>query len=82
MIAVADLADRGLRELDETFGDLDRLLKNPDVGAALADRGVNISLALTALAGVRAYVHGDKTSAIEDLGTALEEITTRAARPE
>jgi hypothetical protein len=68
-----------MREIDEVFDDLDALLKNNDVGAELADRGVNISLALTAAAGLRAYLHGDKHTAIEDLGTAVEEIAARAS---
>lgn len=67
-------------ELDEVLDDLDTLLKNNDVGAELAERGVNISLALTAVAGLRAYLHGDKGGALEDLGTVVEEIATRAGR--
>ena len=68
-----------MREIDDVLDDLDTLLKNNDVGAELAERGVNISLALTAAAGLRAYLHGDKGMAIEDLGTAVEEIAARAS---
>ena len=71
-----------MRELGETFDDLDALLKNDDVGAELSAKGVNISLALTALAGLRAYLEGDKVRAIDDLGTAVEEIAARASVPE
>ena len=78
MGASDDAARRGLQELDDVFEDLDALLKNPDVGAALADKGVNISLAMTAAYGLRAYLRGDKATAIEDLGTAAEEIAARA----
>lgn len=68
-----------LRELDEVFDDLETLLKNNDVGAELSSQGVNISLALTAVAGLRAYVRGDKVGALEDLGTAVEEIAARVS---
>lgn len=71
-------SEKGLRELDEVFDDLDALLKNADVADALSSRGVNISIALTAAYGLRAYLHGDKTTAIEDLSTAAEEIASRA----
>lgn len=69
---------KGLKELDEVLDDLDALLKNADVADALSSRGVNISLALTAAYGLRAYLHGDKVTAIEDLSTAAEEIASRA----
>ena len=79
----ADQPPRALRELDEVFDDLATLLKNDEVGALLAERGVNISLALTAAEGLRAYVvHADKVRAIDDLGTAVEEIAARASVPE
>ncbi len=71
-------SEKGLRELDEVFDDLDALLKNADVADALSSRGVNISIALTAAYGLHAYLHGDKTTAIEDLSTAAEEIASRA----
>jgi hypothetical protein len=78
MTAKSDAGERGLKEIDDVLDDLDALLKNPDVGAALADKGVNISLAMTAAYGLRAYLRGDKATAIEDLGTAAEEIAARA----
>lgn len=78
MTARKDAGERGLKEIDDVLDDLDALLKNPDVGAALADKGVNISLAMTAAYGLRAYLRGDKATAIEDLGTAAEEIAARA----
>ena len=64
-------------EIDELFDELDTLLKNADVGAALADKGVNVSLAIVAADGLRAYLHGDKERAAEELGTAAEEIAAR-----
>lgn len=66
-------------ELDGVFADLEQLLKNPDVGAVLAERGVNISLAIVAADGVHAYLRGDRARAAEELGTAAEEIATRLA---
>ena len=77
-----DDAERGLRELDEVLDDLDTLLKNNDVGSALAANGVNISLALTAAAALRAYVHGRKMDALTDFETVAEEIAARASRSE
>ena len=66
-----------MQELDDLFDELDQLLKNPDAGADLADNGVNVSLAMTAADGLRAYLHGDKERASEELGTAAEEIKSR-----
>jgi predicted naringenin-chalcone synthase len=66
-----------LLELEDVFEELDTLLKNPDVGAELADRGVNVSLAMTLADGVRAYLNGDKEKALLELGTATDEIAAR-----
>lgn len=68
-----------LRELEEVLDELDTLLKSNALGDALSERGVNISLALTAAAGLRAYLRGDKANAIADLGTAAEEIAARVS---
>jgi hypothetical protein len=70
---------RALKEIDELFHELDMLLKNSDVGGTLADRGVNVSLALVAAAGLHAYLRGDKALAVEELGTVVEEIEARIA---
>jgi len=69
-----------LAELDDLFNELDTLLKNPDVGAELAAKGVNTSLAMTLALGLRAYVNGDKENALLELGTATDEIAARMAR--
>ncbi|HEY5240773.1 MAG TPA: hypothetical protein VIJ22_04875 [Polyangiaceae bacterium] len=66
-----------LVELEDVFEELDTLLKNPAVGAELADRGVNVSLAMTLADGVRAYLNGDKEKALLELGTATDEIAAR-----
>ncbi len=68
-----------LDELDDVFDELDVLLKNPEAGAELADRGVNVSLAMTLADGLRAYVHGDKEKALLELQTATDEIAVRMA---
>lgn len=68
-----------LKELDEVFEDLVTLLKNPEVGAELAARGVNVSLAIVGAEGLAAYVHGEKARAAEDLLTVGEEIRARLA---
>jgi hypothetical protein len=68
-----------LGEITDVLGELDTLLKNPDVGAALAERGVNISLALVGVDGLRAYLEGDKERAAEEFSTLAEEVTARLA---
>jgi hypothetical protein len=74
------MSKTGADEIDDVFEELETLLKNPDVGAELAERGINISLAMTLADGVRAYLHGDKEKAVLELGTATEEIADRLAR--
>lgn len=71
------MAKKALAELDDLFDELDTLLKNPELGSALADSGVNISFAIVAADGLRAYLHGEKERAAEDLGTVAEEIASR-----
>jgi hypothetical protein len=67
-------------ELDDVLDEMEVLLKNPEAGAELADRGVNVSLALTLADGLRAYLHGEKERAILELGTATDEIAARMTR--
>ena len=68
---------RAEAEIDDLFDELDTLLKNAEAGAALAEKGVNVSLAIVAADGLRAYLQGDKARAAEELSTAAEEITSR-----
>ena len=67
------------KELDDVFEDLVTLLKNPEVGAELANDGVNISLAIVGAEGLAAYIRGEKERAADDLGTVAEEIAARIA---
>ncbi len=67
-----------LSEIDDVFADLETHLKNPDVGAELAEKGVNISLAMLAMDGLHAYLKGDKAKSVEDLTHFTEEVTARA----
>jgi hypothetical protein len=67
-------------EIEDVFDDLDTLLKDPDAGAELAARGVNVSIAMTLLDGVRAYLRGEKQRALVDIETATDEIAVRLAR--
>lgn len=67
-----------MRELEDVFEDLETLLKHNEVGAELAARKVNIALALTAVAGLRSYLKGDRMAALDDFGTVVEEIASRA----
>jgi hypothetical protein len=66
-----------LHELEDLLTELETLLKNPDLGSALAARGVNVSLALVGTEGLRAYLQGDKARAAEEFDTLAEEIKTR-----
>jgi len=66
-----------LAEIDELFHELEGMLKNPDVEGALAEKGVNTSLAMVAADGLKAYLHGEKAKAVEELGTVVEEIEAR-----
>jgi hypothetical protein len=68
-----------MKELREVFEDLETLLKNPDVGAELTTRGINVSLAIVAAEALLAYVEGDRERAAEDFDTVAEEIATRLA---
>lgn len=70
---------QGIAEISEVFDDLETLLKNPDIVGALADRGLNASLALVAVEGMRSYLAGRKAEAAEDLRTVAEEIESRLA---
>jgi hypothetical protein len=65
--------------VDTMLGEIERLLKLSDLGAALSERGVNTSLALMAVQGLRAYLRGNKVQAAEDLGTVAEELGARLA---
>jgi hypothetical protein len=67
-----------MRELGEVLDDLETLLKHNEVGTELAARNINISLALTAVAGLRSYLEGNRLAALDDLGTVVEEIAARA----
>ncbi|MFT3766164.1 MAG: SDR family oxidoreductase [Minicystis sp.] len=72
-----DIALDPMAELDAVLDDLDAMLKNGEVIGSLTSRGINASIALLAVAGLRAYLQGNKADAAEDLGTAAEEISGR-----
>jgi hypothetical protein len=67
-----------LSEIDDVIAELETLLKNPDVGEALAAKGVNISLAMLAMDGLHAYLKGDKAKSVEDMTHFAEEVAARA----
>jgi len=66
-----------MRELTGVLGELEDLLKNGDVVEELSNKGINASLALVAIDGLRAYLEGRKAEAADDLGTVAEEIRGR-----
>lgn len=72
------------REVSNVLDELEDLLKNGDVIEALSNKGINASLALVAIDGLRAYLDGRKADAADDLGTVAEEIRGRLelTRPE
>jgi hypothetical protein len=78
-LSLTTMNARALSEIDDVFDELDTLLKNPEVGAELAARGVNVSLAMTLAEGVRAYLRGEKDKALLELETATDEIAARMA---
>ena len=65
------------RELNEVFEDLETLLKNGDVVGYLTHKGINASLALTAMDGLRAYLQGQKHAAAQDFADVADEIRAR-----
>lgn len=68
------------KDLAALFNELESLLKTGAVVAALTSRGVNASLALVALHGLREYIIEDKkVQAAEDFAMVSEEIFTRLA---
>jgi hypothetical protein len=69
--------DASLVEFEELLTELETLLKSAKMGATLASRGVNVSLALVATDGLRAYVRGDKERAAEEFDMMAEEIAAR-----
>lgn len=73
------MVDNADKELDAVLDELDTLLKNPDVESMLAGRGVNTSLAMLIVDALGSYLKGKKSEAVEDLGTAVEEIAARLA---
>lgn len=77
---VAAMTSAQSPDLGRLLGDVERLLKTPRVAESLATRSVNVSLALVALDGLRAYLEGEHGRAAEELGTAAEEIAARHRR--
>lgn len=81
--SVAELAEGvgapALEDAAVVLSEVEALLKNPDVEVVLAEKGVNTSLAMVALDGLRAYLGGDKARAAEELGTFAEEVAGRLA---
>jgi hypothetical protein len=63
--------------LNELFDELEQTLKEPTALAELTEKGVNASIALVAVQGLRAYLKGDNRQAADDLGTAADEIRMR-----
>jgi hypothetical protein len=69
--------DDSQSRLETLLDEIETLLKTPQVEMTLGARGVNSSLALLAVQGVRAYLAGNKSQSAEDLKTVAEEIQHR-----
>lgn len=63
----------------EVLESLRQLLQRGDTVAELTQRGVNVSLALVAVDGLRHYLAGERERAGEDFATVAEEIAHRAS---
>lgn len=67
-------------DLKRMLGEIEWMLKEGGVVASLTSRGINASLALLVVQGLRAYViDDDKAQAAQDFSTAAEEIFSRLA---
>ena len=67
------------KEIDDVFEELEMLLKNPDVVAALTAKGVNTSLATMAMDGLHEYLRGHRAKAIDEMSQFIEEVRARAS---
>jgi hypothetical protein len=65
------------REISAVLDDLEALLKNGEVIGVLSSRGVNASIALVAIDGLRHYLESRKAEAVEDFATVTDEIRGR-----
>jgi hypothetical protein len=80
MTSSMDIAFDPRADFRRLFGELEWLLKDGSVISALTARGINASIALYALEGLRAYlVDDDKVQAAQDFATVAEEIFGRLA---
>src|SRR4051812_10969161 len=66
-------------EINAVLDDLESLLKNGEVIGSLTLQGVNASIALVAVEGLRHYLQNQKVEAADDFGTVTEEIRGRLA---
>ena len=66
-------------EIGAVLDDIEALLKNGEVIAALTIKGVNASIALVAVEGLRRYLANKKAEAADDFATVTEEIRARLA---
>ena len=65
-------------EIDDVFEELETLLKNPEVVAALTAKGVNTSVATMAMDGLHEYLRGNRDKAIDEMSQFVEEVKARA----
>ena len=66
-------------EIGALLDDLEALLKNGEVITALTIKGVNASIALVAVDGLRHYIANKKGEAADDFDTVTAEIRGRLA---
>ncbi len=70
---------RALAELRDIARDLETLLKNGEVVAALTERGVNASLLSLVASGLEHAIEGRARDAADDFDTLAEELRARSA---
>jgi hypothetical protein len=72
-----EVAAEPVAKFGALVSELESLLKSGEVATTLAERGLNASLALCAVLGLRCYLEGKKAEAAEDFATVAEEIRSR-----
>jgi hypothetical protein len=72
---------RALAELRDVARDLETLLKNGEVVAALTERGVNASLLSLVASGLEHAIEGRPRDAADDFDTLAEELRARSTTP-
>ena len=74
---LVEVAGGPVAKFGALLSELESLLRTGEVATPLAERGLNASLALCAVLGLRCYLEGKKEEAAEDFATVADEIRSR-----